>query len=386
MASPCTNLPSGMASASDMAGHLSSYHRYVSVVAHFLWTMRWHALPVAIQPCVTMRSQWGHNEVTMRSQWGHNEVTMRSQWGHNEVTMRSQWGHNEVTMRSQWGHNEVTMRSQWGHNEVTMRSQWGHNEVTMRSQWGQGPIRILPEEGSSWCRCGIALAVPCWWTVPSSLHVHGGICSPGCCCQRCLERKVRAIVHGRSSVQPACSLQRQDIRTLHVQAAWGRKAAAVWGSCPWCWACLICAQFLLCGRGMWQSCCGLDEKSWFYVVWKRNEPFSVVMASMRCRISFALLWSAVASLRGHRAVRRKSPPEPSAELAVVECQFALWGRCCFVFVVYQYIIIVYTGNSQYAGNLDCNMTRLTPRSTFFLVIFSRGWRVSGCMNQNGEWV
>ena len=56
---------------------------------------------------------------------------------------------------------------------------------------------------------------------------------------------------------------------------------------------------------------------------KRNEPFSVVMASMRCRISFALLRSAVASLRGHRAVRQKSPPEPSAELAVVECALAL---------------------------------------------------------------
>ena len=38
---------------------------------------------------------------------------------------------------------------------------------------------------------------------------------------------------------------------------------------------------------------------------KRNEPFSVVMASMRCRISFALLRSAVASLRGHRVVRQK---------------------------------------------------------------------------------
>ena len=32
---------------------------------------------------------------------------------------------------------------------------------------------------------------------------------------------------------------------------------------------------------------------------------------------------AVASLRGNGAVRRKSPPEPSAELAVVECQLAL---------------------------------------------------------------
>ena len=56
---------------------------------------------------------------------------------------------------------------------------------------------------------------------------------------------------------------------------------------------------------------------------KRNESFSVVMASMRCCISFALLRSAVESLRGHRAVRQKSPPEPSAELAVVECQLAL---------------------------------------------------------------
>ena len=196
MALPCTKLLSGMVSASDMAGHLSGYHRYVSVVAHFLWTMRRHALPMAIQPC-----------------------------------------------------------------------------VTMRSQWGQGPIRILPEEGSSCCRSGTALAASCWWTVPSSLHAHGRICSLGCCCQRCLGRKVRAIVHGRSSFQPACSLQRQDVRTLHVQAAWGRKAAAVWGTCPWCWACLICAHCLLCGRGMWQSCCGLDEKNWFYVVWKKKWAF-----------------------------------------------------------------------------------------------------------------
>ena len=50
---------------------------------------------------------------------------------------------------------------------------------------------------------------------------------------------------------------------------------------------------------------------------KRNEPFSVVMANMRCRISLTLLRSAVASLRGHTAVRQKSP-EPSAELAVAE--------------------------------------------------------------------
>ena len=56
---------------------------------------------------------------------------------------------------------------------------------------------------------------------------------------------------------------------------------------------------------------------------KRNEPFSgLIMASMRCRISFALLRSVMASLRGHRAVRQKSLPEPSANLAVVECQLA----------------------------------------------------------------
>ena len=252
-----------------------------------------------------------------------------------------------LCLRYGWTPERLPSLCVWSHifcgPSADMRYRWLYSHA---SQWGQGPFCILPEEGSSWCRSGTALAAPCWWLVPSSLHVHGGICSPGCCCQRCLGRKVWAIVHGRPSFQPACSLQRQDVRTLYVQAAWGRKAAVVWGTCPWCWACLICAHCLLCGRGCGKAAAVLMKTLGSMLCEKRNEPFSVVIASMRCRISFALLRSAVASLRGHRAVRQKSPPEPSAELAVVECELALWDSCCVVFRVYQYKIIVYTGNSQ----------------------------------------
>ena len=40
IASPCTRLPFRMVSALNKAGQLSGYHRYLSVVALFRWTMR----------------------------------------------------------------------------------------------------------------------------------------------------------------------------------------------------------------------------------------------------------------------------------------------------------------------------------------------------------
>ena len=52
---------------------------------------------------------------------------------------------------------------------------------------------------------------------------------------------------------------------------------------------------------------------------KRHEPFSIVMAYIRTKLSIALIKSAVASLRGYRHQIDTSHFDPSLSLAVSEC-------------------------------------------------------------------
>ena len=52
---------------------------------------------------------------------------------------------------------------------------------------------------------------------------------------------------------------------------------------------------------------------------KRREPFSVVMAYIRTKLSVALMKSAVASLRGRRHRIDTFDIEPSLSLTVTEC-------------------------------------------------------------------
>ena len=54
---------------------------------------------------------------------------------------------------------------------------------------------------------------------------------------------------------------------------------------------------------------------------KRKEPFSMVMAHLRCRLGFALIRSAIASLRGHRS--RRAPLDQQ-----LECPSALVNAEC----------------------------------------------------------
>ena len=63
---------------------------------------------------------------------------------------------------------------------------------------------------------------------------------------------------------------------------------------------------------VWQSCCGLDEKNWFYVVWKKEMSLS----------QWSWLVCDAASPKPQSS-SSKSPPGPSAEVAIVECKLAL---------------------------------------------------------------
>ncbi|XP_065181984.1 uncharacterized protein LOC135812597 [Sycon ciliatum] len=53
---------------------------------------------------------------------------------------------------------------------------------------------------------------------------------------------------------------------------------------------------------------------------KKNEPYSITMAWIRCRLGFALLRSAIMALRGHRSRSRVAVAQPSStELVAAEC-------------------------------------------------------------------
>ena len=61
---------------------------------------------------------------------------------------------------------------------------------------------------------------------------------------------------------------------------------------------------------------------------RRNEPYSHVMAFVRCRISFVLLRSCIVCLRGSRTLfgkyqQRMDQQEPPATLAVSEAAIAV---------------------------------------------------------------
>ena len=55
---------------------------------------------------------------------------------------------------------------------------------------------------------------------------------------------------------------------------------------------------------------------------RSKEPYSMLMALLRCQLCFALLWASVMCLRGARRVWR-APEEKCASLAVVEALVAV---------------------------------------------------------------
>ena len=52
---------------------------------------------------------------------------------------------------------------------------------------------------------------------------------------------------------------------------------------------------------------------------KRNEPYSVKVAWIRCQLGFALVRSAIASLCGHRSRLLKTTQPTSTVLVAAEC-------------------------------------------------------------------